>query len=470
MHALKQFLGWFFLSVGHPWRDYWLAEAVRLQEAERGRFDDAVVNQQVAAQQLPWREALIARAVLLAQALGYEKQQEQILRWYQRVLILAGIVMLLVGGATSVGFLAESNGQVNLLWAVLLFVGLNGLAMLIWCVLMAWQSHGNQGQWLFDVMEWLSGRKKAPLVQALVTFAHRQGASQWLASVITHALWLMLMLGLWVGLWLKLLTQDYSFLWGSTLLFSEHIVPLVVALGEPATWLGFTMPDAELVRATGESLQSGELERFQWGAWLLWVVLILGVFPRLLLLLFAMGQLWRLRKPVPLPLPPNWLVLQAQLCPPTVGVTDARGKGAQAPVVAASEQSKSGAALVWVGYELTQALAETLTFEPSVTAFPQVDGRGAQTQVLMQLAALPQGVKRVLLVCNAQLTPDRGFQRFAVELKAQGAQVGVLLLAQDETQWKTQAPMWQAQAQALELEWAQNSHWLEEGGSSWEHH
>jgi len=459
LKLIKLFLGWFALPLRSPWRAVWLAETVRLQEADTGRFDDAVINQQVAVKTLSTNDALIERAVLLAQALGYQHQQNVVLTWYHRLLIVLFGLALLLGGSTSLGFLAEHNEKINLLWALLLLLGVNTLAIGFWLLTMLLGKKRKSGEWFFQVVQRVSGNKKsAPLVNGLLSFLQRQKAMPWLVSIITHGFWLSVMSGVWLGLGIKLLAQDYGFYWGSTLLFSEHIVPMVVALGKPAAWIGLTMPDADLVRATGEGVQYTELARYQWGAWLLWVVFLVGWLPRLLLLLFAMERLWRLREPKPLPLPPEWLPLKELFGASIASVTDARGAGASRPVLGSPQQKDfQQGALVWLGYELASTLIEAVSFDASAIGFPQVDGRHQQTEVLSYLANLSHGARKVLLVCDAQSTPDRGLKRFAAELKAHSGTVGLMLFSTDVTE---QVKMWREQSSLMQLEWVEESGWL----------
>lgn len=451
------------LPVDQPWQAYWLAEAIRLQEADTGRFDDSLINQKVAAARLELEPALVERAALLAQRLGYKQQQAVVLAWYHRLLILAMAVMLLVGGSTSLGFLAENNEKINLLWALWLLVGVNTVAMVIWLFVILWNKKAIKGEWGLLLLQRLGGKRSAPLVQGLIGFLQRQGAVPWLFSVLTHLLWLSFMSGVLMGLSLKLLAQDYGFYWGSTLLFTEHIVPIVVALGRPAAWLGFAVPDADLIRATGEVVQYSEVARYQWGTWLLWTVFFVGWLPRAGLLLLAMLKLWQLRLPKPLPLPPEWLPLRELLVPAMSTITDPRGEGAQLPpVLSGLRKGGNQGQKIWLGYELALSLQEQLQVNATVKGFPNVDGRAQQAEVVAYIAALPDGVKQLMLVCDARLTPDRGLQRFVQELKVHCQNIGLLLIEHQQVATE-QIVMWKNAAERLCLQWVKSSQWIDDG-------
>lgn len=462
LKSLKQLFSFFTLPANHPWQAYWLAETVRLQEADTGRFDDSLINQKIAVAKLEFEPALVKRADLLAQRLGYKQQQAVVLAWYHRLVILMLIVALFAGGSTSLAFLAENNEKINLLWALLLLLGLNTVAMVVWVFAVLLSRRAVKGEWLLLLLQRLGGKRSAPLLQGLVSFLQRQGAVSWLFSVVTHLLWLSFMSGVFLGLGLKLLAQDYGFYWGSTLLFSDHIVPTVIALGRPATWLGFAVPDADLIRATGELTQYSEIARYQWGTWLLWVVFFLGWLPRAGLMLFAMLKLWQLREPKQLPLPPEWLPLREQLAPAVATITDPRGAGAQMSQVFSNQQAAgSHGQKIWLGYELASSLQKQLQVNGAVRAFPQVDGRAQQVEVLAYMATLPSGVKKLMLVCDARLTPDRGLQRFVQELKMHCQNIGLLLLVEHEEPAIEQIMMWQGVAERLCLQWLETSQWID---------
>lgn len=464
MKSLKQLFSFFTLPVNQPWQAYWLAETIRLQEADTGRFDDSLINQKVAAEKLEFEPALVQRAELLAQRLGYKQQQAAVLAWYHRLLILMLVVALFVGGSTSLGFLAENNERINLLWALFLLLGVNTMAMMVWLFVVVWSKKATRGEWFLLLLQRLGGKRSAPLVQGLISFLQRQRATSWLFSVLTHLLWLSFMSGVLLGLGLKLLAQDYGFYWGSTLLFTEHIVPIVIALGRPAAWLGLAVPDADLIRATGEAVQYSEVARYQWGTWLLWTVFFVGWLPRAGLMLVAMFKLWQLRVPKPLPLSPEWLPLREFLAPAMNTITDPRGKGAQLPQVFSYQRNEgSHGQKIWLGYELALSLQEQLQVNATVQGFPSVDGRAQQAEVLAYMAALPSGVKKLMLVCDARLTPDRGLQRFVQELKVHCQDIGLLLLVEHQEAAVEQILMWQGVAERLCLQWVENSLWIDDG-------
>jgi len=70
---------------------------------------------------------------------------------------------------------------------------------------------------------------------------------------------------------------------------------------------------------------------------------------------------------------------------------------------------------------------------------------------------LPHGARKILLICDANLTPDRGLKRFAAELRIHSEAVGLMLIA---TSNQEQKHMWREQVDSMQLEWVERSDWL----------
>lgn len=464
MSARGPFRLFFNLPEDIGWHQHWLAESIRLQESDSGRFDDSLANTKVRAQSLPLQQALVERAKLLALDLGIAKTQQQWLRWWRGLLKVGFIIAFIVGLLAAVGYLNESNAPVNLLWALIILLGPNMLALMLWLVMFrqAKRQGAGSGSLLMDVAEKISGKNSvAPLAPGLLSFMQRQKVTAWLFSSITHLFWLCLMLGIWLGTLSMLLAQDYSFYWGSTLLTSDQVAPAIVALGEPATWLGLPMPNTELIHQTGEQAQSGTEVRYQWGAWLLWTLFLVGVLPRLLLLLLSQYWVWRRHVPQELPMDPAWLPLQKALAAPISKITDERGAGAASVTTPTTIMGNRDGSNICVPFELDPRTDYSLDLEPSVKQWPMVNGRTQQQQLIEHLANSSNGANRALLVCDPRTTPDRGLRRFITELASVSAEVGVIFvptLTGDALAKQQQT--WHEQLQDLNVQWPSSPHWL----------
>uniref|UniRef100_UPI002B1E1CA9 DUF2868 domain-containing protein n=1 Tax=Pseudomonas oryzihabitans TaxID=47885 RepID=UPI002B1E1CA9 len=107
---------------------------------------------------------------------------------------------------------------------------------------------------------------------------------------LVHGLWL-LILGSALATLLALLSgRSYLFVWETTLLGSDTFVLLTQGLGALPHLLGFPLPDPASIAASGDAASPLAAARQAWAGWLLGVVLVYGLLPRLLLTLLC---LWR---------------------------------------------------------------------------------------------------------------------------------------------------------------------------------
>jgi len=460
----KQFLCFFTLPEGNLWRRHWLAEAIRLQEEHSGRFNDQTINSKVRAQQLPLDEALVQRAVRIAEQEGVAQQQGKWLASWKLILTTALIFCAVVGFSSPIAYLSSNKEPVNLLYASLLLLGPVTLALAVWLALnfLGGPKKGlGAGELLAHLAERLQGKDAvAPLGPALMSFLRHQGAAPWLFGAITHAGWLVIMTAVWLGLLLMLIAQDYGFYWGSTLLTGEQVAPFVVWVGKPAAWLGLQVPDTSLIIATGEGAQWSAEAKFRWGTWLLWMVWLVGWLPRCLLFLYSSLRLWLMRKPRALAIGPRWSTLEKRLTGvPTQEQAAGMATSNDTIVVTAQNNSSQTGRNAWVGYELGPSASIPLNQEKRLV-WANVETMQDQREVTTQLALEPQGVRRVLLVCNGLRTPEKALKRFLEQLAVISYEVGVLLVANTAISAAQQA-MWQAALAECRITWVHDSTWLE---------
>ncbi|PTC39379.1 putative integral membrane protein [Pseudomonas paraeruginosa] len=111
------------------------------------------------------------------------------------------------------------------------------------------------------------------------------------------------------------------------------------------------MPDAELIRASGDAALAGETARHAWAGWLVGVLLVYGVLPRLLLGLFCLWRWKRGLAGLDLDLDdPGYSLLRERLMPASerLGVSDAAPDWLPEPQGGQSAQEAAGAVLVAV--------------------------------------------------------------------------------------------------------------------------
>ncbi len=106
------------------------------------------------------------------------------------------------------------------------------------------------------------------------------------------ALWCAALLGATLGVLALLATRRYGFVWETTILPADAFVALSAALGALPGVLGFPVPDAATVAASGAAPMLDEAGRRAWAGWLVGAVVVYGVLPRLTLALFC-ALMWR---------------------------------------------------------------------------------------------------------------------------------------------------------------------------------
>lgn len=274
----------------------WLTEAVRLREEHAGPLEDQEANRRARQQGGDLAARIETRALWLAERDG---MATALRHWKQgaRLALLALMLLAVVSGA-GLGLAALGDGQrpVNVFWALGSLLGLNLLLLLGWAL--GFFFGGEQGAALGRLWLWLSERlardaKAAQLAPALLVLLQRQRLNRWLLGLLVHGLWLLAMVAA-LGMLLALLaTRRYGFVWETTLLAAEPFITLTQALGALPSLLGFAVPDEAMIRASGATLPSLDPARQAWASWLLGVVLVYGLLPRLAL---AALCLWRWRQ------------------------------------------------------------------------------------------------------------------------------------------------------------------------------
>ncbi|MDI9843325.1 DUF2868 domain-containing protein, partial [Pseudomonas aeruginosa] len=85
--------------------------------------------------------------------------------------------------------------------------------------------------------------------------------ARWGLGALVHGLWLLGLLTALAMLLGLLATRRYGFVWETTILGSDTFIALTQALGALPALLGFPLPDAELIRASGDAALASEAAR-----------------------------------------------------------------------------------------------------------------------------------------------------------------------------------------------------------------
>lgn len=415
----------------------WLTEAVRLREEHAGPLDDDEATRRARAQGGELPELIEYRALWLARRDGLVEA----LRHWRQGARLAGFALVVVALFTGAGLawaaLGDGQRPVNVFWALGSLLGLNLLTLVGW--LLGFFFAGDAGGALGRLWLWLSEKlardaRASQLAPALLTVLEQRRLGRWLLGLGVHGLWLLAMASALLTLLALLATRRYGFVWETTILGESAFVGLTQGLGALPSLLGFSLPDVEQIRASGTLQNDFESARQSWAGWLVGVVLVYGVLPRLLLTLFCLWRWRRGRASLQLDLQlPAYRLLRERLQPPSerLGISDAAPQ--PLPVTTAGSQLEAGAGAVLVAIELDQSHVWPPKLPRSVADAGVLDDREQRRRLLDQLTRFPP--QRLAIACDPRRSPDRGTLALIGELSRCAANTRI---------WLLQAPAGQA--------------------------
>ncbi len=418
-----------------PFAARWLAEAVR--GGSSSADGQAEAEQYARSTADDFEQRVFQWARFLGERDG---TLDSLLAWRRRLrlatVVLVGLA-LLGGFSTALAVLGDSRTAVNVIWVLGALLGLHLLTLVLWLINIAVagpEAGGMIGRLWFRVVEKLGGRFHVP--QAFATVSARAGVMQWWLSMLTHAFWLAALCGAWLGLVAALSLRAYSFGWETTILPPDLFVRFVELAGWLPAQAGFAGPDAEAVRRSaleamgGSVLEQEPALRRAWSSWLLGALLFYGIVLRGLVLLFcAVVIRHRLSRFRIKPSAPAWAGLGRRLNPISEqgGVTGPASVDPYQPVRGRTTEASGPPAI------LALELGPQRPWPPPVAAgvrtMAVADSREQRYQALIELRALSP--RRLLLVCDAELSPDRGTLGWLAELSALAAETRVRLLDTD---------------------------------------
>ncbi|WP_407293330.1 DUF2868 domain-containing protein [Stutzerimonas zhaodongensis] len=418
------------LSPPTPLDRLWLTEAVRLREEHAGPLDDSEANRQARAQGGELSELIESRALWLARRDGLV---EALRHWRQAARIAGfamGFLALFMGAGLALAALGDGVRPVNVFWALGSLLGLNLLTLLGWLAgfVLAGDSGGALGRlWLWLSEKLARDARAVQLAPALLAVLEQRRLGRWLLGLGVHGVWLLAMTSALLTLLALLATRRYGFAWETTILGEATFINLTQALGMLPSLLGFNVPDIDQIRASGALDSSAETARQNWAGWLVGVVLIYGLLPRLLLALFCLWRWRRGRALLRLDLQlPAYRLLRERLQPPSerLGISDSAPHQLHAPSAGAQLDGSEGSVLV--GIELDQSHPWPPKLPSSVADAGVLDDREQRRRILEQLTRFPP--QRLAIACDPRRSPDRGTLSLIGELSRCAAASRVWLL------------------------------------------
>ncbi|WLH35383.1 DUF2868 domain-containing protein [Pseudomonas sp. FP2196] len=450
-----------------PLQNLWLTETVRLREEHAGPLDDLEANRlaRAAGGDLPSR--IQRRALWLAERDGLTSALKHWLQGARLALALLMIFAVLSGAALA--FAALGQTPVNVFWALGSLLGLNLILLLSWALGLIFA--GEHGATLGRLWLWLSEKlardaKAAQLAPALLLMLQRKKLNRWALGALVNGLWLLAMFSALVLLLTLMATRRYGFVWETTILSADTFINMTQALGSLPALIGFNVPTVEMIRASGDGALDIESARQAWATWLVGVLVVYGVLPRLLLALLCFWR-WNsgkaaLRLDLNLP---GYAQLRERLMPTSerLGVTDAAPEHLHRVESNVSEHASDGALLVAI--ELDEQRPWPPALPKNVSNAGILDSRESRNKLLEQLSRFPPA--RLAIACDPRRSPDRGSLALIAELarNASTTRVWLLQAPPGEALDAERLGDWHVALQQLELPFADSApmNWLENG-------
>jgi hypothetical protein len=450
-----------------PLQNLWLTETIRLREEHAGTLDDLEANRlaRTAGGDLPSR--IQRRALWLADRDGLRAALTHWLQGARLALVLLMILAVLSGAGLA--FAALGQTPVNVFWALGSLLGLNLILLLSWALGLVFA--GEHGATLGRLWIWLSEKfsrdaKAAQLAPALLLMLQRKKLNRWALGTLVNGLWLLAMLSALILLLTLMATRRYGFVWETTILSADTFINVTQTLGVLPALLGFNVPTEAMIRASGDGALDIESARQAWATWLVGVLVVYGVLPRLLLVLFCFWR-WNsgkaaLRLDLNLP---GYAQLRERLMPTSerLGINDAAPAQLHRVESGVSEHSSDGALLVAI--ELDDQRPWPPALPKTVSNAGILDSRESRHKLLEQLSRFPPA--RLLIACDPRRSPDRGSLALIAELARNAAATRVWLLQAPPGEALDAARLgdWHSALQQLELPFADCApmNWLESG-------
>lgn len=447
----------------------WLTETIRLREEHAGALEDSEANRlaRTAGGDLPTR--IQARALWLAERDGLSSALQHWLQGARLALIVLAALAIVSGAGLAFAALGDGQTPVNVFWALGSLLGLNLILLLSWACGLIFA--GDYGATLGRLWLWLSEKlardaKAAHLAPALLLLLQRQKLNRWVLGMLVNGLWLLALLSALVIVLTLLATRRYGFVWETTILSGATFVNLTQALGALPALLGFSVPSEAMIRASGDAALNIESARQAWAGWLVGVLLVYGIVPRLLLTLLCLWRWTRGRGDLRLDLNlPGYAQLRERLMPSSerLGVSDAAPAHLH-QVEGGSPAAHSDGALL-VGIELDDQRPWPPALPKTAKDAGILDSRESRQKLLEQLTRFPPA--RLLIACDPRRSPDRGSLALIAELarNASASRVWLLQAPAGQALDAERLGDWHAALKQLGLPFADCApmNWLESG-------
>lgn len=417
------------------WLDATVIGAVRAIELADGPLDDDEAVRTASATRRGHAARAAARAWRLAERIGVVDEIE---RWRSALpWLMTGMALLI--GLVSYQVLAAVTGDdrhINALGALAAVLTLPTLSLLLWIVGLALgggRAGGGIVRWGVGLAARLPGWRTVHsprLLRAGVESLQQARLATWALGGANHLVWTGAFACILAGLLVAFSFRAYTLSWETTILSPAFFAHAIGVIGWLPAQLGFPVPDTASVLAA--STPVGDQRPWAW--WLIGCTLVYGLAPRLVAMAWC-GVMWRRRRRAFASIDaadPYFTAL--------IDRFEAWDRAAGGPAFAPQRDTAPAVpppAAVIVGFELDEQQA----WPPPDLLLPdggatRIAGTAAERrQTLDRLAQVRP--RRLLIVCNAEATPDRGTARF-LQGACAVAQGAALWLQGEQAAW----PVW----------------------------
>lgn len=415
--------------------DWLLAETVRLHEEHHGRSgDDDTANALARSAAPDLNGRLLRRAAALPVAAAIRVDLAHLRRLSLKLVLGVLLLAVLAGGLAALS--SAATREINFLWATASLLLLPTIMLLVWLLVMLSTRPARSASLSGGLVSWGIRRLGPRLLRgplAAETAAAGSGffgtaPGRWAMGTLAHLFWVVYSLSALAMLTLLFSVAQFDLSWGTTLLSDETAVNLISALAWLPAALGLIeTPDAAWILAGREGHQP-DAARAEWAGFLLALVVVYGLLPRLVLagltaLMAAIG-LRRLQLDTR---QPGYLRLAGVLT--DAAEIDIHGD-APAPVSLPrrSRPARTDGPPLLVGMELEREDWPTRLPGVSWQVLGRADTREQRRQVLAAAKGYLTPPPALLAHCSALRTPDEGTGRFLSRLADEAETVPVIWL------------------------------------------
>ncbi len=414
-----------------------MTETVRLREEHAGRCrDDEVANSLARTISGTFADRLAARAGALPTASEIRRDIDR-LTGLMRNLVLFVLLLAVVAGLLAARA-SIAQREVDILLAAATLLAFPTVMLLAWIALMLPGNRRGElgslaGRLMRRALGWLgpralSGDHAGEIAQAGTRLLGTT-YGRWLVSALSHAFWTVYLVSALAALTFLFAIAPYDLAWGTTLLSDESVVALVGALAAPPAWLGMIPePRADWILGGREGALAPEA-RAMWAQFLLAMIFVYGLLPRLLLLVTCCLIAWSRHERLELDTTqPGYLRLSGALRPKESSVTEHGNAPEAKPPRRRAPPADARGKPILIGMELEgNHWPPTI---PGINTNPLgcADDRAGRRAILAALEALPAPPPLLLAACSLLRTPDAAHERFIERAADRAATIPVLLL------------------------------------------